>query len=224
MLPRPWFASSLRVLVRESFETIILALLVFMVLHISIQNYKVEGPSMQPTLNQNEYLIVNKLVYLNFDPAEVLDALPFFEGEAEANGRYLFHPPVRGEVVVFRSPRDPERDFVKRVIGLPGDTVEIDLDRRDNTTTVATQRSEPYLDRRDNTTMAPVQGRAGHPVRSRRQPRFQQRLAVVGPRSRRKPHRPRVDEVLAARPPGPALAPGCRRWRGRAPPLCISPP
>ena len=57
MLPRPWFASSLRVLVRESFETIILALLVFMVLHISIQNYKVEGPSMQPTLNQNEYLI-----------------------------------------------------------------------------------------------------------------------------------------------------------------------
>ena len=153
MLPRPWFASSLRVLVRESFETIILALLVFMVLHISIQNYKVEGPSMQPTLNQNEYLIVNKLVYLNFDPTEVLDALPFFEGEAEANGRYLFHPPVRGEVVVFRSPRDPERDFVKRVIGLPGDTVEI---VQGTVYVNGLQLVEPYLDRRDNTTMAPV--------------------------------------------------------------------
>ena len=154
MLPRPWFASSLRVLVRESFETIILALLVFMVLHISIQNYKVEGPSMQPTLNQNEYLIVNKLVYLNFDPAEVLDvSLPFYEGEAEANGRYLFHPPVRGEVVVFRSPRDPERDFVKRVIGLPGDTVEI---VQGTVYVNGLQLVEPYLDRRDNTTMAPV--------------------------------------------------------------------
>ena len=153
MLPRPWFASSLRVLVRESFETIILALLVFMVLHISIQNYKVEGPSMQPTLNQNEYLIVNKLVYLNFDPAEVLDALPFFEGESDANGRYLFHPPVRGEVVVFRSPRDPERDFVKRVIGLPGDTVEI---VQGTVYVNGLQLVEPYLDRRDNTTMAPV--------------------------------------------------------------------
>ena len=154
MLPRPWFASSLRVLVRESFETIILALLVFMVLHISIQNYKVEGPSMQPTLNQNEYLIVNKLVYLRFDPAEVFDALPFYEGEMEEDDRYIFHPPVRGEVVVFRSPRDPERDFVKRVIGLPGDTVEI----VNGTVYVnGLQLVEPYLDRHDNTTMAPVE-------------------------------------------------------------------
>lgn len=154
MSTRPWFASSLRVLIRESFETIILALLVFMVLHISIQNYKVEGPSMQPTLNQNEYLIVNKLVYLRFDPAEVFDALPFYDGETEANDRYIFHPPVRGEVVVFRSPRDPERDFVKRVIGLPGDTVEI----VNGTVYVnGLQLIEPYLDQHDNTTMAPVE-------------------------------------------------------------------
>ena len=154
MLPRPWFAPSLRVLVRESFETIILALLVFMVLHVSIQNYKVEGPSMQPTLNQNEYLIVNKLVYLQFDPAEVLDALPFYDGEPDADDRYIFHPPVRGEVVVFRSPRDPERDFVKRVIGLPGDTVEI---VQGTVYVNGLQLVEPYLDRKDNTTMSPVE-------------------------------------------------------------------
>ncbi|MCY4527479.1 MAG: S26 family signal peptidase, partial [Chloroflexi bacterium] len=92
---RPWSASSLRVLVRESFETIILALLVFMVLHVSIQNYKVEGPSMEPTLNQNEYLIVNKIVYLRFDPAEVFDALPFYGGETDEDDQYIFPPPVR---------------------------------------------------------------------------------------------------------------------------------
>ena len=158
MLTRPWFASSLRVLVRESFETIILALLVFMVLHLSIQNYKVEGPSMEPTLNQNEYLIVNKLVYLRFDPAEVIDALPFYEGGADEAARYVFHPPVRGEVVVFRSPRDQDRDFVKRVIGLPGETVEI----VNGTVYVnGLELVEPYLDRKDNTTMAPVEVEQG---------------------------------------------------------------
>ena len=158
MLARFRFASSLRVLVRESFETIILALLVFMVLHLSIQNYKVEGPSMEPTLNQNEYLIVNKLVYLRFDPTEVLDALPFYDGGVDETDRYIFHPPVRGEVVVFRSPRDQSRDFVKRVIGLPGDTVEI----VDGTVYVnGLQLVEPYLDRKDNTTMAPVEVEPG---------------------------------------------------------------
>ena len=150
---RPWSASSLRVLVRESFETIILALLVFMVLHVSIQNYKVEGPSMEPTLNQNEYLIVNKIVYLRFDPAEVFDALPFYGGETDEDSQYIFHPPVRGEVVVFRSPRDPDRDFVKRVIGLPGETVEI---VQGTVYVNGLELVEPYLDRKDNTTMAPV--------------------------------------------------------------------
>ena len=158
MLTRPWFASSLRALVRESFETIILALLVFMALHLSIQNYKVEGPSMEPTLNQDEYLIVNKLVYLRFDPPEVFDALPFYDGGTAQADRYVFHPPVRGEVVVFRSPRDQERDFVKRVIGLPGETVEI----VNGTVYVnGLELDEPYLDRKDNTTMAPVEVEEG---------------------------------------------------------------
>lgn len=162
MLTRPWFASSLRVLVRESFETIILALLVFMALHLSIQNYKVEGPSMEPTLNQNEYLIVNKLVYLRFDPPEFFDALPFYDGGADEADRYIFHPPVRGEVVVFRSPRDQDRDFVKRVIGLPGETVRIENGKVFVVVDgVEGLLDEPYLDRKDNTTMAPVEVEPG---------------------------------------------------------------
>ncbi len=152
------FASSLRVFVRELFETIILGLLVFMALHISMQNYKVEGPSMEPTLNQNEYLIVNKLAYFRFDPVGLLDTLPFYDGETQPVDRYLFRAPLRGEVVVFRSPRDPDRDFVKRVIGLPGETVEI----VSGTVYVnGLQLIEPYLYRRDSTTMAPVEVKPG---------------------------------------------------------------
>ena len=152
------FASSLRVLLRESFETIILALLVFMALHLSIQNYRVEGPSMEPTLEQDEYLIVNKLFYLRFDPVGVASVLPFYEAEQDENEGYLFQSPKRGEVVVFRSPRDADRDFVKRVIGLPGDTVEM----VNGTVYVnGLQLLEPYITKRDNTTMAPVQIESG---------------------------------------------------------------
>ena len=151
-------ASSLRVLLRESFETIILALLVFMALHLSIQNYRVEGPSMEPMLVQDEYLIVNKLFYLRFDPEGVASVLPFYEAEQDENEGYLFQSPKRGEVVVFRSPRDADRDFVKRVIGLPGDTVEI----VNGTVYVnGLQLLEPYITKRDNTTMAPVQIESG---------------------------------------------------------------
>ena len=151
-------ASSLRVLLRESFETIILALLVFMALHLSIQNYRVEGPSMEPTLAQDEYLIVNKLFYLRFDPEGVAGILPFYEAEQDEDGGYLFQSPKLGEVVVFRSPRDADRDFVKRVIGLPGDTVEM----VNGTVYVnGLQLLEPYITRRDNTTMAPVRVEPG---------------------------------------------------------------
>ena len=146
--------SSIRVLLRESFETIILALLVFMALHLSIQNYRVEGPSMEPTLEQDEYLIVNKLVYLRLDPAGVASALPFYEAEEDETEGYLFQSPKRGEVVVFRSPRDADRDFVKRVIGLPGDTVEM----VNGTVYInGLQLLEPYIIKNDNTTMGPVE-------------------------------------------------------------------
>ncbi len=151
-------ASSLRVLLRESFETIILALLVFMALHLSIQNYRVEGPSMEPTLAQDEYLIVNKLFYLRFDPEGVAGILPFYEAEQDEDGGYLFQSPKRGEVVVFRSPRDADRDFVKRVIGLPGDTVWIENGTVHVNNFVL---DEPYITRRDNTNMAPVEVEPG---------------------------------------------------------------
>ena len=65
-----------------------------------VELYVVDGPSMRPTLESEERLVVNKFIY-------------------------RFRPPEKGEVLVFQYPRDPSRDFIKRVIAAPGDTIEI---------------------------------------------------------------------------------------------------
>ena len=65
-----------------------------------VELYVVDGPSMRPTLQHEERLVVNKFIY-------------------------YFRNPQKGEVVIFRYPRDPSRDFIKRVIATAGDTVEI---------------------------------------------------------------------------------------------------
>lgn len=86
---------------REIVETIALALLIFLVIRFAIQSYRVDGVSMQPNFQTDQYVIVNKL-------------------------SYLFHPPDRGDVIVFHWPLNTQRDFIKRVIGVPGDTISTD--------------------------------------------------------------------------------------------------
>lgn len=115
---------NVRVLVRELVETAILALLIFLALRFSVQNYRVEGPSMEPGLTGGQHVLVNRLVYLRIDTSGFPDFLPFVDDDTE---RHLLgsHPPRRGEIVVFRFP-DETRDFVKRVIGVAGDTVQIE--------------------------------------------------------------------------------------------------
>jgi signal peptidase I len=85
---------------RELAETIILTLVIFFLIRTVVQNFRVEGMSMEPSFHDGQFLLINKLAYRL--------------GEAE-----------RGDVVVFRYPRDPSRDFIKRIVGLPGETVEI---------------------------------------------------------------------------------------------------
>jgi signal peptidase I len=85
-------------LAREIIETLALTLIIFLVIHFTVQNYMVEGTSMQPSLNNNQFVLVNKLAY-------------------------LFHAPERGDVIVFHWPVDTTKDLIKRVIGLPGDTI-----------------------------------------------------------------------------------------------------
>lgn len=87
-------------LIRETIETVILAVLIFLVIRSLVQNYRIEGQSMEPNFHHGQYLLVNKIAY--------------------RLGEYQ-----RGDVIVFHYPNDPSQDYIKRVIGLPGDTVEI---------------------------------------------------------------------------------------------------
>ena len=105
-------------------ETLLLALLVFLAVRASFQNFKVDGNSMYPTLENGEFLIVNKLVYSEVDVEKLSRFLPFLD-PGESPRRFVFHGPERGDIVVLRDPRQPGVDLIKRVIGLPGETVEI---------------------------------------------------------------------------------------------------
>ncbi|MBI2871896.1 MAG: signal peptidase I [Chloroflexi bacterium] len=109
---------------RELLETATLAVFVFLLLQTTIQNFRVEGSSMQPTLQNGQLLLVNKAVYdrIDLERTSQFLHLPRSLGERLV---YLFHPPRRGEIIVFRFPLDESRNFVKRVIAVPGDSVEI---------------------------------------------------------------------------------------------------
>jgi signal peptidase I len=84
--------------IRELIETIAFTLLIFLVIRFAAQSFRVDGESMEPGLHTDEYVLVDKVTY-------------------------LFHAPERGDVVVFHYPLDTQRDFIKRIIGVPGDIV-----------------------------------------------------------------------------------------------------
>lgn len=131
-----------RGVVRELLETALFILLVFFIVRGIVQNFKIEGSSMEPTLHTGQYILVNKLVYFHFDLNAPLRLLP---GQEELPRRilYPFHQPRRGDIVVFEYPRDVSKDFIKRVIGLPGDQVEI----RDGQVLVNGEAlDQPYLE------------------------------------------------------------------------------
>ena len=147
VLPEP-----MRVVVRELFETTLLALLIFLLLHVSIGNRRVDGPSMNPTLVHGQRVIVNKLSYLSFSADGPIGRLPFVDAGGDVR-LYAFEPPGKGDVVVFRSLYEADRDLVKRVIAVPGETVEI----RDGSVFVdGVELDEPYAIGRDRWDMRPL--------------------------------------------------------------------
>jgi signal peptidase I len=86
--------------VLDILETLVLSVLLFVGINAVSARIRVDGFSMEPTLNTGEFVIVNKLAY-------------------------QFGTPHEGDVIVFHPPRDPAQEYIKRVIGLPGDRVKV---------------------------------------------------------------------------------------------------
>ena len=139
----------MRELIRELIETVLLALLIFLVLQFSVQNFRVEGSSMQPTLTEGQYLLVNKIVYLRVANESLASLLPWVESEDDRS-LFAFPQPEHGEVIIFHFPRDPSRDFVKRVIGVPGDVIEI---QQGTVSVNGVALDEPYITQHDSRTI-----------------------------------------------------------------------
>ncbi len=122
-------------LVREYSEAIIIAVLLALFIRaFVVQAFKIPSGSMKSTLLVGDHILVNKFIYGI--------RLPIVNKE-------LIHikDPKRFDIVVFQYPVDPTKDFIKRVIGLPGDTVQI----KDKQVYVNNQLlTEPYITHSDN--------------------------------------------------------------------------
>lgn len=98
---------------REYFEAICIAVLLALFIRtFVVQAFKIPSGSMLPTLLIGDHLLVNKFIYGIRVPFTGKLLIPIDE-------------PERGDVVVFRFPKDRSVDYIKRVIGKPGDTVEV---------------------------------------------------------------------------------------------------
>jgi len=85
----------------DMLETVILSALLFLGINAVSARIRVDGYSMEPTFSSGEFVIVNKLTY-------------------------KLGSPKYGDVIVFHYPRDPEQEYIKRIIGLPGDSIKIE--------------------------------------------------------------------------------------------------
>jgi signal peptidase I len=113
---------SVRSLIWEIVQTVLLTIAIFLAVRSVVQNFRVEGASMDPTLHSGQYLLINKVLYARTD-GTLLDR--FFDTDPSSEVNFLFGGPNRGDIIVFRSPGQSDKDFIKRVIALPGETVKI---------------------------------------------------------------------------------------------------
>ena len=100
-------------LIREISETAITAVLIFVVLQISTQSFRVDGRSMDPTMADGQHVLVNRFVYASAGDSVFGDILRAITGNDGGRG-YLFHPPQRGDIIVFTPPTGPDAVFLVR--------------------------------------------------------------------------------------------------------------
>jgi signal peptidase I len=108
---------------KETIRTIISALLIALVIRtFAFEPFNIPSSSMVPTLLVGDFLFVSKFSY-GYGSAGTFMGLVPFKGRILEN--VLGDQPQRGDVVVFKLPRDPSIDYIKRLIGLPGDTIQM---------------------------------------------------------------------------------------------------
>ena len=96
------FLHSITAFFMDFMETIVVALSIFVVVYLFlVQPHEVKGSSMEVSFHNNEYILTDKI-------------------------SYRFINPDRGDVIIFKAPNNPEVDYIKRVIGLPGDKVKVE--------------------------------------------------------------------------------------------------
>lgn len=122
----------MRPTLREVISTLLVALLIFLGVQVTVESRVVEGLSMEPSLHNDQRVLVIK-------------------------ASYWFGDPQRGDVIIFDHPEDPGRTIIKRVIALPGEEVEIKdgqvyiTDINDDTFIL----DEPYINEEPNYTYGP---------------------------------------------------------------------
>ncbi|MCW2244112.1 signal peptidase I [Azospirillum canadense] len=103
----------------DTVKTVVVALLLAFGVRTAVaEPFHVPSGSMEPTLLVGDFLFASKFPY-GYSHFDLPVGLPPF------TGRVLGHPAQRGDIVVFHLPRDPDQTYVKRLIGLPGDTVQV---------------------------------------------------------------------------------------------------
>jgi len=103
----------------DTIKTIVYAVLIALVVRtVAYEPFNIPSGSMVPTLLVGDYLFVSKFSY-GYSRYSLPFGLPLF------SGRIFFHSPERGDVVVFKLPTDNSTDYIKRVIGLPGDHIQM---------------------------------------------------------------------------------------------------
>lgn len=103
----------------EIIKTVVFALLIAFVLRVLLfQPFTIPSASMEPNLYEGDYIVVSKWSY-GYSKHSIPWSPPLFDG------RILGKDPTRGDIVVFKLPRDNKTDYIKRVIGLPGDKVQM---------------------------------------------------------------------------------------------------
>lgn len=127
--------------VSELTRTFLLAAIVFLGARTVVLPYEVEGASMTPNLHNSERVLVNRTVYFHFDLNSVLNVIPGVDRQG-GDDFYPFHAPERGDIVVLHPPLNSNQPYIKRVIGLAGESISF----RNGYVYVNDERlDEPYL-------------------------------------------------------------------------------